>query len=66
MESLTDFFHQIKDFLNPKLLIDCLPGETIEVIRIAPLGDPIAISIAGYMLGLRKDEASTIRVKMKD
>ena len=26
MESLTDFFHQIKDFLNPKLLIDWLLG----------------------------------------
>ncbi|MBP6334028.1 MAG: ferrous iron transport protein A [Bacteroidia bacterium] len=61
IDSFTDYE------LSLKLLeMGCLPGETIEVIRIAPLGDPIAISIAGYMLGLRKDEASTIRVKMKD
>jgi len=42
----------------------CIPGEKIEVIRIAPLGDPIAISITGYMLSLRKEEAATVRVRI--
>ena len=40
-----------------------IPGEEIEVIRIAPWGDPIAISISGYVLGLRKDEAATIKLR---
>ena len=40
----------------------CTPGETVKIYRIAPLGDPIAISVAGYLLSLRKAEASTILV----
>lgn len=49
--------------LSLKLLeMGCLPGEKIKLHRIAPLGDPIAISVSGYMLSLRKEEASTIIV----
>lgn len=46
-----------------KLLeMGCTPGEIVKLDRIAPLGDPIAISVAGYLLSLRKEEASTILV----
>lgn len=46
-----------------KLLeMGCTPGEIVKLDRIAPLGDPIAISVAGYLLSLRKAEASTILV----
>ena len=49
--------------LSLKLLeMGCIPGEAVKVDRIAPLGDPIAISILGYTLSLRKAEASTILV----
>lgn len=55
----------IKEFTNLEMSVKlmemgCLPGETITVTRIAPLGDPIAISVSGYQLSLRKLEASTI------
>ncbi len=40
----------------------CLPGERIYIERKAPLGDPIAVSISGYLLSLRKSEAETIFV----
>ena len=51
--------------LSLKLLeMGCIPGETILVSRIAPLGDPMAIIVSGYQLSLRKDEAATIRVKL--
>lgn len=40
----------------------CIPGETIDVERTAPLGDPIAISVAGYTLSIRKDEAAHVIV----
>lgn len=43
----------------------CLPGEEIEVIKIAPLNDPISISVAGYTLSLRMDEARYIVVDTK-
>ncbi|MCD2424299.1 ferrous iron transport protein A [Niabella pedocola] len=40
----------------------CLPGEEIEIIKVAPLNDPISISVAGYILSLRLDEARFIVV----
>lgn len=46
-----------------KLLeMGCTPGEIVKLDRIAPLGDPIAIFVSGYLLSLRKEEASTILV----
>ncbi len=61
IDSFTDYE------LSLKLMeMGCIPGEIIEVIRIAPLGDPIAISISGYMLGLRKDEASSVNVRLQE
>ncbi|MCD8741785.1 MULTISPECIES: FeoA family protein [Mucilaginibacter] len=55
----------VKEFtdleMSVKLMeMGCLPGETVKVTRVAPLGDPIAISVSGYQLSLRKFEASTI------
>ncbi|MBA4197201.1 MAG: ferrous iron transport protein A [Chitinophaga sp.] len=41
----------------------CVPGETVIIEQIAPLGDPISISIAGYSLSLRLDEAGSIMVE---
>lgn len=41
------------------------PGEAIEIIRYAPLGDPIEIKVRGYALSLRRQEADLIRVIVK-
>lgn len=40
------------------------PGEQVEVVRYAPLGDPIEIKIRGYHLSLRKEEAALIQVEI--
>jgi ferrous iron transport protein A len=40
----------------------CVPGETIILHQVAPLGDPVSVTIAGYQLSLRIDEAETILV----
>ena len=41
----------------------CLPGEEISVEQIAPLGDPVSVSVAGYTLSLRLNEAEHILVE---
>jgi len=41
----------------------CIPGETVRVEQVAPLGDPISITIAGYHLSLRINEADNILVE---
>lgn len=42
----------------------CVPGELIKVEQVAPLGDPIAISVSGYNLSLRLNEAQNIFVEI--
>lgn len=39
-----------------------LPGTRIQLVRRAPLGDPIEISVRGSLLSLRKEEADQIAV----
>lgn len=39
-------------------------GAEVEVVRVAPFGDPVEIKIKGYLLSLRKDEASNIFVEV--
>jgi len=58
----------IKSFENNEIFLKlmemgCVPGETIKVDQVAPLGDPIAITVSGYNLSLRLDEAKYIFVE---
>ena len=57
IDSFTD-----EDMSLKLLEMGCTPGEKVVIDNIAPLGDPIAISVSGYMLSLRKAEASTVVV----
>jgi len=53
-----------KDDLFIKLMeMGCVPGEIIKIDQVAPLGDPISISVAGYSLSLRLNEADHIFVE---
>ncbi len=53
-----------KDELFIKLMeMGFVPGEVVKVEQVAPLGDPICISVAGYTLSLRLNEASSIFVE---
>lgn len=53
----------ITDELANKLLeMGFLPGTVIKYNFKAPLGDPICVSIAGYDLTIRLEEAAMISV----
>jgi ferrous iron transport protein A len=41
-----------------------LVGTPVELIRFAPLGDPVEIKVRGYHLTLRKHEAEKILVSL--
>ena len=50
-----------KDDIFLKLMeMGCVPGERVRVDQVAPFGDPISITVAGYNLSLRLDEAENI------
>ena len=37
-------------------------GTTVTVRKVAPLGDPIEVTVRGFELSLRKDEAENVIV----
>jgi len=52
------------DVIFLKLMeMGCVPGETVKIDQAAPLGGPISISVAGYHLSLRLDEAEMIWIE---
>lgn len=57
----------IKEFTSNDIFLKlmemgCVPGETVLLEQIAPLGDPIAIYVSGYHLSLRINEAEHILI----
>ena len=38
-------------------------GGEIYIRKVAPLGDPVEVTVRGYELSLRKDDASMIEVE---
>ena len=48
---------------RPRLMeMGLLVGTKVELVRFAPLGDPVEIKVRGYNLTLRKSEAEQILV----
>jgi ferrous iron transport protein A len=48
---------------KPRLMeMGLLVGTSVELVRFAPLGDPVEIKVRGYHLTLRKHEAEQILV----
>jgi Fe2+ transport system protein FeoA len=57
--------------VDPKLKfrlmeLGMLKGTPIELVRYAPLGDPIEIKIRGFRLSIRKEEADSVLVKKSE
>ena len=50
---------------RPRLMeMGLLVGTKVELVRFAPMGDPVEIKVRGYNLTLRKHEAEQIWVRM--
>ena len=46
-----------------KLLeMGCLPGNTVELVQVAPLNDPIYINVNGSHIAIRRTMASQILI----
>ena len=42
------------------------PGADIVLRKLAPLGDPVDVTLRGYELTLRKSESECVRMEVKD
>lgn len=38
-------------------------GENVEVVRNAPLQDPIEVQISSYLISIRREEASCVAIE---
>lgn len=61
----------IKEFsdniLPIKLLeLGCLPGNTIELVQVAPLNDPIYINVNGSHIAIRRSLAKQIEIEIQE
>jgi len=59
----------IKEFNNNEIFLKlmemgCVPGERILMEQVAPMGDPVSVSVAGYHLSLRLNEAEHILIEL--
>ena len=39
-----------------------IKGTSFKVVKVAPLGDPVEITVRGYELSLRRDDAESVEV----
>ncbi len=38
-------------------------GTTVQVVKVAPLGDPVEVAVRGFHLSLRKAEADVLQIR---
>ncbi|HRW34474.1 MAG TPA: FeoA domain-containing protein [Thermotogota bacterium] len=48
------------------LAMGLTPNTPFRIAKVAPLGDPIELSIRGYRLSIRKSEASCLEVELSE
>ncbi len=54
-----------QDTVTQRLLeMGILEGEEVEILNIAPLGDPVEVFVSGYRLSLRCQEAARVLVSL--
>jgi len=51
-----------RDYRRKLLAMGLTPGTKFSVVRFAPMGDPVEISLRGFDLSLRRDEATALSV----
>jgi len=50
-------------FSSKLMQLGLIPGTRFQVIRVAPLGDPVEIRFRGFSLALRRHEAAVLELR---
>ena len=54
------------DSMSIRLLeMGFVPGTSVKVVKVAPLGDPLEIQLRGYHISLRRLEAQRVRLQVE-
>ncbi len=60
---VTGYANEDVGYRHQLLALGLTPGAQVEVVRFAPLGDPMQIRVRGSALFLRKADANFIHVE---
>lgn len=60
---ITGFNKQGRAYRKRLLAMGLTPGTEFSIVRFAPLGDPVEITLRGFSLTLRKDEADILSIE---
>lgn len=60
---VTGFEKGQRDYRQKLLSMGMVPGTEFSVTRVAPLGDPVEISVRGFAMSLRRAEADLLKVE---
>ncbi|CCG39983.1 FeoA family protein [Magnetospirillum molischianum] len=60
---ITGFAKGDRDYRQRLLAMGLTPGVAFQVTRVAPLGDPVEISVRDFTLTLRRNEAAILKVE---
>ena len=64
--SVTGFSEGAQHYRQKLLAMGLTPGTELNVVRVAPLGDPVEIKVRGFSLSLRKGEADALCIERID
>ncbi|HIU85264.1 MAG TPA: ferrous iron transport protein A [Candidatus Aphodousia gallistercoris] len=53
----------LPEYRRRLVMLGATPGTTFEVIRVAPLGDPIELRVRGSSISVRRDEAEILEIE---
>jgi len=53
----------VAEVRNRLLEMGLTQGTRVELVRVAPLGDPVELQVRGYRLSVRKSEASRVTIE---
>lgn len=60
---VTGLLAESRPFRRKLLAMGLTPGCEVEIIGVAPLGDPMEVSLRGFRLSLRRVEAAGIGIE---
>ena len=60
-----DISKEFSELRSRLFALGVIPGAIVEVLRIAPLGDPMQIKVGGSFISIRKSEAAIITVEIQ-
>ncbi len=58
-----DYARGGRPYRRKLLAMGLTPGVEFQVVRVAPMGDPVEVRVRGASVSLRRDEAAALQVE---